>query len=117
MASRSLSDEAALNRLKRLAGASRSASVEITIDNGAAVCAVRGLLSVTPDGVTVKGEGMLVVDLDSVNISSCKFEEQLSETPSTADAALDANIRIPFASFYLTNGTRVAFYRALLSKV
>lgn len=54
---------------------------------------------------------MLIVDLDSVDISSCRFEEGLSGPPSTTYAALDTNIGIPFASFYLTNGTRITFYR------
>jgi hypothetical protein len=111
MASRSASDVAALKLLKKLAGTSRTVLAETTVDNGAVVCSVRGMLSSTSEGLLIEGEGRLIVDLNSVEISSCKFDEALSGPPSMADAELDVSIGVPFASFHLMNGTRIALYR------
>jgi hypothetical protein len=116
IASRSSSDEAAFNLLKKLAG--RGVIVEAAAGDGSLTCAVTGVLSASDDEFAVTGKGSLAFDVNSVDISSCKFDERLSEPPSTsAEIVLDSAIGVPFASLRLTNGTRITFGRLALSKV
>jgi hypothetical protein len=74
---------------------------------------VAGVLSICPSGeeLTVRGNGVLSFELNSVDISSCQFDARRSEPPSAAEYAIDVGIGTPFAKLYLTSGTRVAFSR------
>lgn len=107
----SASDEAALSLLKRLAG--RNVSVEVTFSDRSLIGTVAGVLSICPSGeeLTVRGNGVLSFELNSVDISSCQFDARRSEPPSAAEYAIDVGIGTPFAKLYLTSGTRVAFSR------
>src|SRR5271169_1742138 len=88
----SSSDEAALNLLKRLAG--RTVSIEVTFGDKSLIGVVAGIFSVSPSGeeFTVSGAGTVSFELNSLDVSSCKFDERRSELPTIGDAAMDVRI-------------------------
>jgi hypothetical protein len=81
MASRSSSDEADFNLFRKLARASRTVSAEVAFDNRAVVCVIVGVFSATNEDFTVVGAGSLTVEVNSVDISSCRFDEALCDPP------------------------------------
>ena len=108
----SSSDEAALSRLLRLVGTSRTVSVEVISGDKSFISRISGILGLGPSGeeLSIRGAGSLEFELNSV--SSCTFNESLSQSnPTAAEAEADVLIGVPFATVQLTNGTRIAFSR------
>lgn len=110
IASRSSSDDAALNLVKRLALDSRTVLAEVTSGDKSFRCAISGSCALAGEEFTVKGMGFLTFELNSV--SSCTFNEQQVVT-TAADASIDWDIGLPFAALTLTNGARITFSHGL----
>lgn len=101
----------AFELLRKLAGTSREVAAEASWRGGTVLCRVQGALSATSDTIKVSGWGLLTFDVNSVDISSCKFDERLSTNPLPREAKTDLDTGIPFASLHLDDGTRITFSR------
>jgi hypothetical protein len=106
-----LKGKAAFDLLRKLAGSSREVLAETSWRGESVVCRVWGAFSATTEAFTVNCAGSLVFDANSIDISSCEFEERLSTSPTPQEGAADIEIGVPFARLRLDDGTRITFSR------